>query len=155
MSLSSISISSKIFAIIALLTAACIALVAIALIEVSALNRTIHEMDRSAHEIQLTGRMSEEVLKLNGADYRLAADPSGLDAFKAVLDQAGADFQHELQEAKSYASGEEIATLAETERAFQSYMASLQKTAALADKDGTPQLEMAPTREEATDAGSP
>ncbi len=134
MSLSNQSISAKIFLIIGLLTAACVAVVIIALGEIASLDRAIQAVDNSAHEMQLTSRMNEGVLELSLADYRMAADPAQLPSVKAKVEEVTRSFAEQMATARKYATAEELTELDRADKAFAAYIGSLRETLVLAER---------------------
>jgi len=130
MTLKDFRIQTKLLVLIGLLTLVTVAVSAVGITRLTGMSASLIQVD-TAGDAQLSGaRMNQNVIALNRAEYRVAADPSAdtVRAATAVTDENRKMFTERLGRARAVAGPDEAVMLDRIQENYQAYLAAAQKT---------------------------
>ena len=130
MKLSNIKIAQKIGLVIGVLATGTLAVGAVGLHSIDALSRAARDIEAAGSNAADGVRASRSIIRMNRAEYRMAANPSPemVKEAEEVIAQAKADFDKRFSSLKKDAGPEEIRMLADAEKAYQEYAKELDST---------------------------
>ena len=120
----------KLFLLIGLLASVAIAVASVGIFRLVGANAALHEVDRIG-DVQLLGaRMNQNLIIMNRAEYRVAAEPSvdTVRAAQAVMDSNKKTFEERFASVRLAAGADQIDSLNKISADYHAYAASLQKT---------------------------
>ena len=137
MNLGNIRISTKMLSLIALLGAIMLAITLTGVLSLKQLSDATAEMELTGKEIRYAARLRQSVIALNGAEFQIAADPTGenLAAAKRAVGEQRATIQDRLEKTKATADEEQARLLTGVEEAYRTYERNLSGTVAAADRN--------------------
>ena len=137
MNLGNIRISTKMLSLIALLGAIMLAITLTGVLSLKQLSDATAEMELTGKEIRYAARLRQSVIALNGAEFQIAADPTGenLAAAKRAVGEQRATIQDRLEKTKATADEEQARLLTGVEEAYRKYERNLSGTVAAADRN--------------------
>jgi methyl-accepting chemotaxis protein len=156
----------KLLALVAVLSLVIAAVAGVGIYGVKTFDAETDQVANTGTDSSLGARIHQNVVALNRAEFRIAADPSAetLEALTKEISDRRAEVESELAEAEKTADAEQAAKLADFQKALSIYLPELEKTLAKAkelggqvESDGARQqiLEAAlQSREEADQAGN-
>ncbi len=138
MNLSNLSISAKIGLIILVLAGACGAITASSVTGMQALTAAAREIDVTAGEIRVGGRLNRLTFQLNRDEYRLATTPDEVATITAEMDKTRGQLRTALDEVMKTADPHQRELIQAVARAFDAYSREIDGTIAAAQrhKDG-------------------
>ena len=136
--LSNLRISSKLLIVIGVLALAMIGISVISVTSISALSDRTSDIDATGKEALLGAQLSQNVIKLNRAEYHVAADPSPA-ARKEIAKQVNDERKivvDRLARLKKTANDTQLKLLEAVQSNYDAYVKELENTLRTADKLG-------------------
>jgi len=130
MNLKNLRIQTKLLLLIGLLISVTLAVSAVGIARLAGMSASLLQVD-AAGDAQLSGaRMSQNVIALNRAEYRVAADPSAetIRAATAVSDENRRMFTERLGQARAVAGPDDAVILDRIQERYQAYLAAEKNT---------------------------
>lgn len=151
MSLKNLSISIKIFMIIAVLGTAVVAVAVTGLSALQTMDRIADEMEAAGTDAVEGARMTQLVTSLNRAEFRIAADPTpeNLRELQQIITRERAEFEARLEGTKSTAGIQRSALLDRVEQVYADYLVGMERTVETARRLGS-QVELNEAQEQVT-----
>jgi methyl-accepting chemotaxis protein len=141
MRLADLRIKTKLFLLIGFLAVVTCITAADGIMRLMGANATLHEVDQIGHAQLMAARMNQNLVTMNRAEYRVAADPTAetVHAARAVSDDNRKMFEERFDQVRSHAHADEVGMLDKISASYHAYVASMQKTLdeATADSAGT------------------
>jgi methyl-accepting chemotaxis protein len=130
MRLADLRIKTKLFLLIGFLAVVTCITAADGIMRLMAGNATLHEVDQIDQAQLMASRMNQNLVIMNRAEYRVAADPTAdtVRAARAVSDDNRKLFEERFDQVRSHAHADEIAMLDGISASYHAYAASKQKT---------------------------
>lgn len=125
-------ISTKMFLVIGLLGAICVAVAGASVTTLRTLSAATEEVGLAGQEMRLSGRLNRLAVSLNRAEYRVAAEPAAVGEVAGQVADYKRDIAAALAEAKQSADGEQTRLLDVVERALAVYVGGVERTLELA-----------------------
>src|SRR5581483_10664634 len=124
----------KLLALVAVLSAVIAAVAMVGLYGVKTFDAETDQVAGTGTDSTLGERIHQDVIALNRAEFRIAADPSDqtLQALAQEIADRKADLQSELAEAEKTADDQQAAKLADFQKDLNIYLPELDKTVAKA-----------------------
>ncbi|EPY03476.1 chemotaxis sensory transducer protein [Magnetospirillum fulvum MGU-K5] len=135
--LANVQISHKIGIVIAILSCVMVAISALGYYSLQEMSAAARRIDAYGDLVKLGGRLNQNLLIMNRAEYRMAANPAEVDDASKFLRESAESVQTSLDKLLSLAPPSSRKDLEEIRAAFTDYYAHARKTesAALAQKD--------------------
>ncbi len=134
MNLGNFSISAKIFFVIGLLAAVATGIAVTGYYGLSILSVATDEIDLTAGEIKIGGRINQNVIELNRAEYRVAANPKEYDQAIAEVEAIKKTLAERLATVEKTADAEQRRLLDQGKSALEAYLVELAATFDVARK---------------------
>jgi methyl-accepting chemotaxis protein len=130
MGLVHLRIKTKLLLIIGLLACFTAIVAAVGIIRLNGMNASLRKVDAISDVQVLGARMNQNLVIMNRAEYRVAADPSAdtVRAATAVMNDNRKMFEERFQTVRAQADPDEAAILSKMSEAYQVYGTRLQKT---------------------------
>ena len=136
MKLSNFQISTKVFAVVGILSMGMLLIGGMGFVGLSSLVDATREVDTAGTEVKFGSRLSQNVLELSRAEYRLASQPGDFAEVEPVAIEAQKEFKRRLENAQVTAGPNQTRMLQEVTAAFDAYIASFSETLELARTTG-------------------
>lgn len=136
MNLGNYKIATKILAVIILLSATSIAITVKGVISLRNIDHIAHEVGKLSREITLAERMTQNVISLSRAEYRIATNPStsNIRQTEATIEEEKAEFKQLAQEVYTLAQDDEKVLLQKVNQKFDEYERALENTVNMAKR---------------------
>jgi methyl-accepting chemotaxis protein len=130
MRLADLRIKTKLFLLIGVLAVVTCTTATDGIMRLMGANATLREVDQIGNAQLLASRMNQNLVTMNRAEYRVAADPSAdtIRAAKAVSDDNRKMFEERFEQVRAKARADEIAMLDKISENYRAYAVSMQKT---------------------------
>lgn len=138
--LANLKISAKVISLTLLLLGAMLALATVAIVGIRSLNAALDDARDTTIEMQAAGRISQVIIALNRAEYRLAANPADYDAVLGILADRKKLFEASIATALKTASPAQAAVLRNIQDEYQAYGGELDRTLQVAQRNKAAQL---------------
>ncbi|HVT52594.1 MAG TPA: methyl-accepting chemotaxis protein [Dongiaceae bacterium] len=124
----------KLLGLVGLLSLVIAAVAGAGIYGINAFDNETNQVAGTGTDSSLGAHIHQNVIALNRAEFRIAADPSAqnLDALDKEIADRKAELESQFAEAQKSADGEQAAKLAEFQKALASYLPELDKTLAKA-----------------------
>ncbi|EKV26995.1 hypothetical protein C882_1924 [Caenispirillum salinarum AK4] len=132
MNLGALRVSTKIFALIGVLGLVAAINAAVGYYGLNVLSEDSRGLNTASAEIRLGARLSQNVVELSRAEYRLAANPGAHPEVVDRITDIRTEARTRLDEARATAGPEQARMLDETEAAIENYVTALEDTVAVA-----------------------
>ncbi|MGF1625806.1 MAG: methyl-accepting chemotaxis protein [Alphaproteobacteria bacterium] len=139
-------ISTKVVAIVCALAAICTVISVTGVTSLQSLSEATNEMEVAAGESVAATRMRQTVLRLNGTEFRVAAEltEDNLKASRQIVDEQVAEFGERMARLATTADAEQRRLLDDVQATFDIYLDNLHHTLTAAERHaGTDQLSAA------------
>ncbi|MGC2854437.1 methyl-accepting chemotaxis protein [Novispirillum sp. DQ9] len=128
MKLSNLRIATKIFLVIGLMGTVAAGIAALGVRGVNTLDAAADDLGLAAQELRIGARMGQNVLEMNRAEYRLAANPHDYEEIAAAVAKARAEMEDRLARAEQTAGERRQQMLQQMREQYQLYLQELQAT---------------------------
>ncbi|NBN64502.1 methyl-accepting chemotaxis protein [Pannonibacter tanglangensis] len=116
-----ISVSGKVMSVVFLLSLISLINSGIGYFSLDQLNSAAGVINRTAADVKIGAQLNQNILTLNRAEYRLAADPGRVADVRRVVEETKASFRDRIAAAVANAEGEQRTMLVEIQRLFAEY----------------------------------
>lgn len=144
MPLANMKIATKILTAMGILIVAAVTITTLSILDMNALSKAADEISVSAREIRAGGRLNQYVMRLNRAEYQVAADPTEVGEAADDVEQRLTEIEAELAVASDSADLEQQSLIAEIEAALVAYRPQIRETLSRAQTyvaDGVSEME--------------